>query len=106
MVKHKNAGGVHAGYNNTMKGGYTSVTGHTHLLESKPWGDWRGRRWGVQTGTLADLHGPQFEYHENGPSSACSGFVVLNFKDGELLPPELAEVIDGKCIFRGEVVAE
>lgn len=105
MVKHRNAGGIHAGYNNALKGGYTMVTGHTHILEAKPWGDYRGRRWGIQTGTLADLHGPQFEYHEGGPSSACSGFAVLTFRDGRLLPPELCEVIDDRAYFRGEVVA-
>lgn len=105
MVKHKNVGGIHAGYNNTLKAGYTMVTGHTHILESKPWQDYRGRRWGVQTGTLADHHGPQFEYTENAASPACSGFAVLTFKDGKLLPPELCEVIDGEAIFRGKVVA-
>lgn len=105
MVKHRYAGGVHAAYNNTMKGGLSIVTGHTHLLEVKPWGDYRGRRWGVQTGTLADHHGPQFEYTENSPSAACSGFAVLTFRDGRMLPPELCEVIDGKAYFRGEVVA-
>lgn len=105
MVKHRNAGGVHAGYNNTMKGGVTIVTGHTHNLEVKPWGDYTGRRWGVQTGSLADLHGPQFEYTENSPSPACAGFAVLTFRDGELMPQELCEVYRGKAIFRGEVVA-
>lgn len=105
MVKHRQAGGVHAGYNNTMKGGWTVVTGHTHLLEVKPWGDWRGRRWGVQTGTLADVDGPQFEYQENNASAACSGFAVLTFRDGELMPPELCEVINGRAYFRGKVVA-
>lgn len=106
MIKHRYAGGVHAAYNNTMKGGLSIVTGHTHLLEVKPWGDYRGRRWGVQTGTLADHRGPQFEYTENSPSAACSGFAVLTFNDGRLLPPELCEVIDGRAYFRGEVVAE
>ena len=53
----------------------------------------------------AHLHGPQFEYHENGPSLACSGFAVLTFKDGMLKTPELCEVIDGQAWFRGEVVA-
>lgn len=106
MIKHRHAGGVHAGYNNTMKGGVTMVTGHTHILESKPWGDYRGRRWGVQTGTLAQHDGPQFEYAENGPSPACSGFAVLTFKDGLLLPPELCEVIEGRAYFRGQVVVD
>jgi hypothetical protein len=105
MVKHRYAGGVHAGYNNALKGGLTIVTGHTHSLEVKPIADYRGRRWGIQTGSLANLDGPQFEYTENSPSHACSGFAVLTFRDGQLLPPELVEVIDGTAWFRGEVVA-
>ena len=105
MVKHRYAGGVHAGYNNTLKGGKTMVTGHTHRLEVKPWGDYNGRRYGVQCGTVSDLHGPQMEYHENGPTDACSGFVVLTFHEGRLLPPELCEVIDERAYFRGKVVA-
>lgn len=106
MLKHRYAGGVHAGYNNALKSGVTMVTGHTHILEAKPWGDYRGRRWGVQTGTLAQPDGVQFEYAENGPSPACSGFAVLTFKDGRLLPPELCEVIEGRAMFRGQVVVD
>lgn len=106
MVKHRDAGGVHAGYNNTMKGGLSIVTGHTHILECKPWTDYRGRRYGVQTGTVSDLNAPAFEYTENGPpKGACSGFAVLTFKDGQMVPPELCEVVDGKAWFRGQVVA-
>lgn len=105
MVKHKNAGGVHAGYNNTMKGGVTIVTGHTHILECKPWGDYRGRRYGIQTGTVTALDGPQTEYQENSPTYACPGFAVLTFKDGDLLPPELCEVRGDVAYFRGEQVA-
>lgn len=107
MVKHRNAGGVHAGYNNAMKGGVTICTGHTHRLEVKPWGNYRcGRYYGVQTGTLADLDSAQFEYTENGPTDACPGFVVLTFKDGLLLPPELCEVRNNTAYFRGKVVAQ
>ena len=105
MIKHRNVGGIHAGYNNTLKGGRTIVTGHTHILEVKPWVDYNGRRWGVQTGTLSDPYGAHAEYAENNPSPACSGFAVLTFRDGMLLPPEIAEVIRGQCYFRGEVVA-
>lgn len=104
IIKHRFAGGIHAGYNNTLRAGYHTVTGHTHILEVKPWGDYRGRRWGIQTGSLANLHGPAFEYHENAPSSACSGFAVLTFAGGELLPPELCEVIGETAYFRGKAV--
>ncbi len=106
MVKHRQAGGVHAGYNNAMKSGVTMVTGHTHQLEVKPYGDYRGRRYGVQTGCLTDPNGPQFEYQEMGYNSHCEGFAVLTFRDGELLTPELCEVKRGRAWFRGRVWAE
>lgn len=105
MIKHRHAGGIHAGYNNTLKAGCSIITGHTHILEVKPWGDYNGRRYGVQTGTMADPDGPQFEYAENGPSPACAGFAVLTFRQGRLLPPELCEVVNGSAYWRGEVVA-
>lgn len=105
MVKHRFANGIHAAFNNSTKSGVTIVTGHTHCLEIKPIADYRGRRWGVQCGSLADMDGAAFEYTERSPSHACSGFAVLTFKDGMLMPPEICEVIDGRAIFRGEVVA-
>lgn len=107
MIKHRFASsGVHAGYNATLKAGVSTINGHTHILEVKPWGDYRGRRYGIQGGCLADLDSAAFEYTENNPSPACPGFVVATIRDGVLLYPELAEVVNGKCWFRGEVVAE
>lgn len=96
---------IHATYNNALKGGLTIVTGHLHRLAVTPWADYNGRRYGVDTGTLADPLGPQFEYLENNPTPWCSGFAVLTFRDGQLLPPELVEVIDGTAYFRGQKVA-
>jgi hypothetical protein len=104
MIKHRQAGGVHAGYNNTLKSGYSIVTGHIHRLLVTPWDDYRGRRWGVDTGCLAEIGGPQFAYAEDGPPPGCSGFAVLTIRDGQLLPPELVEVIDGRACFRGSYV--
>lgn len=106
MIKHRFAnGGVNAGYNATLKSGFHTVNGHTHNLSVTPWSDYRGRRYGVQGGGLLDMHAPAVEYHENNPSPACSGFAVLTFRDGEMLPPELCEVINGRAIFRREIIA-
>jgi hypothetical protein len=58
----------------------------------------------VDTGTLAEPYGPQFGYTEANPVNWCSGFAVLTYKDGKLLPPELCEVIEGKAYFRGEQI--
>jgi hypothetical protein len=106
-IKHRYASsGVHAGYNATLKAGVTTVSGHTHSLGAWPFGDYNGRRWGVQTGCLTDPEGPQFEYAEGNPGPHCEGFAVLTYVDGELLPPETCEVINGRAWFRGQVWAE
>lgn len=104
MIKHRYHNGIHAAYNNALKAGRSIVTGHLHRLAVTPWADYNGRRWGVDTGTLANPHGPQFDYAENNPSPHTSGFAVLTFRNGILLPPELCEVIDEKAYFRGECV--
>jgi len=104
MVKHRWHNGIHATYNNTLKSGLNIVTGHLHRLAVTPWTDYNGRRYGVDTGTLATSDMPQFDYAENNPAPWCSGFVVLTFKDGRLLPPELVEVHNDVAYFRGQVV--
>lgn len=104
MVKHRLANGIHATYNNTVKAGISMVTGHLHRLNVTAWGDYRGRRYGVDTGTLADPIGPQFTYTEDAPSPHGEGFAVLTFRDGRMQPPELLEVVDGVAVFRGRPV--
>mgnify|MGYP003644942570 FL=1 len=105
MIKHRYHNGIHAGYNNTLKAGRSIVTGHLHRLLVTPWGDYNGRRWGVDTGTLSDPLSPQFDYGENNPTPHCSGFAVFTFKGGMLLPPELCEVINDHAYFRGSQVS-
>lgn len=107
MIKHRQANGVHAIYNNALKSGVSMVTGHLHSLKVTPWTDYTGTRYGIDTGTLAAVDGPQFTYGEDGPANHRSGFAVLTFHNGKLLPPELVEVIDedaGLICFRGQVV--
>jgi hypothetical protein len=104
MVKHRYHNGIHATFNNTLKSGMNIVTGHLHRLAVTPWADYNGRRYGVDTGTLSDPLAPQFDYGENNPTPHTSGFAVLTFRGGKLLPPELCEVHDGAAYFRGEVV--
>lgn len=98
------SGGIHSAYNSTLKAGVHYVHGHLHKLQVTPWGDYRGRRYGVDTGTMAEPGGPQFNYVEAGPVNWASGFAVLTFKDGRLLPPELCEVHQDTAWFRGESI--
>lgn len=82
------------------------VTGHLHQLKVTPYTDYNGRRYGVDTGTLADLFGPQFvDYTEANPVNWHSGFAVLTFKNGQLLQPELVQKWDeGTIEFRGQLI--
>lgn len=107
QIKHRNYNGIHAAYNATLKSGMSTVNGHLHSLKVTPWTDLTGTRYGVDTGSLADVWGAQFEYTEDGTRNHRSGFAVLTFREGKLLPPELVEVIDedeGLICFRGQVV--
>jgi hypothetical protein len=98
------SGGIHSAYNSTLKSGVHYVHGHLHKLQITPWADYRGRRYGVDTGTLADPYGPQFNYTEAGPVNWASGFAVLTYNNSRLLEPELCVVQDGQAWFRGEPV--
>jgi hypothetical protein len=105
VIRHRPvSGGIHSAYNSTLRSGTHYVHGHLHKLQVTPWADYRGRRYGVDTGTLAEPSGPQFDYTEAGPLNWASGFVVLTFYQGRLLQPELAVVEDGKTWFRGAMV--
>lgn len=106
VVKHRFKGGIHAPHNNTLWAGTTMVTGHLHSAKVQPISDYRGTRYGVDTGCLADSYGRQFrDYTEDNPRNWRSGFCVLTFKDGALLQPELVLAWDENTVqFRGELI--
>jgi len=103
VVKHRFRSGVHATHNNTVNAGKSMVTGHLHSLKVTPFSDYNGTRYGVDTGTLAEPDGPQFEYGEDNPKNHRSGFVALFFEQGRLLWPQICHVLEpGLVEFRGE----
>jgi hypothetical protein len=105
VIKHRYKNGVHAAHNNTVNAGISIVTGHLHSLKVTPFSDYNGNRYGVDTGTLAEPYGPQFEYGEDNPLNHRSGFAVLTFKDGRILWPELVHKwADGQVEFRGQII--
>ena len=107
QIKHRLYNGIHASYNATLKSGISTVNGHLHSLKVTPWTDMTGTRYGVDTGSLADVWGDQFSYTEDSTRNHRSGFAILTFYDGKLMPPELCEVIDeeeGLVYFRGVVI--
>jgi len=107
MIKHRWHNGIHAVHNNILKSGWSFVSGHLHSLKCLPYTDYTGTRYGVDTGTMACVKDNQFIYAENNPLNWRSGFAVLTFNNGRLMPPELAEVVDedkGLYYFRGQVM--
>lgn len=106
-IRHREYGGVHAGYNNTLKSGINIVTGHDHRAEVVCYDDRRGRRYGVRHGMTADSSrdGPFVNYLEGRKVNWQSSIAILTFKDGVLLQPELAlRFNDNSFQFRGEII--
>lgn len=99
IVKHRFRGGVHATRNNTLNDGRTIVCGHLHSQKVTPVTDARGTRYGVDLGCLADPNWPQFAYTEENTKDWRSGFGVVEFKSGRLLPPMLASVMDDGSVY-------
>jgi predicted phosphodiesterase len=104
MVKHRYRTSVHATYLNTLHAGVSIVTGHLHRLQATMFADYKGTRFGIDTGTLGDVDGDHMGYGEDNPKNHCSGAVVLTIKDGELLYPEFCYVRNGVAYFRGVAV--
>jgi len=101
IVKHRWHGGIHSAYNNVLKAGKTIITGHTHKLECKPWSDYSGTRYGIETGTLSDPNSKAFQYVEDNPLNWSAGFIVLTV-DGKRVDVDLVRVIDGKAKLWGK----
>ncbi len=108
VVRHRELGGEHADYRNTQTGGKTIVTGHDHRATVTAYSDYTGIRWGVRCGYMCESpeDGQFVNYLEARQPNWCPAFVVLTFKDGRLLWPELVTKFDDAHInFRGSLVA-
>jgi hypothetical protein len=105
MVKHRFKGGIGAPRANTLNAGVHMVTGHLHSQKVIPVTDYRGDRYGVDTGCVADKEHRAFSYHEDSPVDWRSGFALLTYRDGKLLYPELVTKWDAKNVqFRGNLI--
>lgn len=107
VIKHRFKGGDHAPWNNVIKAGTNMVTAHLHSAKVIPFTDYKGTRYGVDDGCLADPQHKAFvNYTEDSPKNWRSGFCVLSFRDGKLLQPQLALVHDEKHIdYCGELIS-
>jgi len=111
QIKHRHKGGYNAGRANVQASSVHTVTGHTHVLTVHPFTTLNpaftmGTIYGVQTGCLANPYGQQFSYMEDSARDHRSGFAMLTYERGQLLPPELVQVWDeaaGEVTFRGKI---
>jgi predicted phosphodiesterase len=103
VIKHRYKGGAHAPYNNAISSGRSMITGHLHRQQVSAYTDYSGTRYGVDTGCLADPYHDAFQdYTEDNSKDWRSGFCVLTFHNGILMPPELVTVWDQTHVyFRG-----
>jgi len=106
-IRHREKGGVHAGYNGTKEAGVNLVTGHDHRAEVVAYDDRRGRRYAVRHGMTADSpRDPSFvNYLEGRMVNWQSAIAILTYRDGVLLQPELALRFDDDSFqFRGQII--
>ena len=108
VIKHRYKGGVYAPANN-VKGalGMSFVTGHLHSMKVMPLSAYANKptSYGVDTGMLAEPEWEAFSYREDSPADWRSGFVVMTWRDGRLLWPEVVSVVEeGVVEFRGELI--
>lgn len=105
QTMHRWHGGVHAAWNNVLKGGVSILSADGHVAQVRQHADFQGQRYGVQLPMLGDKRWPCFAYMLGNPRGWNEGFAVLTVQDGRLLQPELCEVLDGLAWFRGEHIA-
>lgn len=103
MVKHRWKGGMNATRANTLNAGVSMVTGHLHSQNVRPLSDYRRHdRYGVDTGCVADKEHRAFTYTEDAALDWRSGFALLTYRDGVLMPPELVTKMSPTTVwFRG-----
>jgi hypothetical protein len=103
MVKHRWKGGMNATRANALNSGVSMITGHLHSQNVRPLSDYRRHdRYGVDTGCVADKEHRAFSYTEDAALDWRSGFALLTYRDGILMPPELITKMDAKTVwFRG-----
>jgi hypothetical protein len=103
MVKHRWKGGMNATRANTLNAGVSMVTGHLHSQNVRPFSDYRRHdRYGVDTGCVADKEHRAFTYTEDSALDWRSGFALLTYRDGILMPPELVTKMSPNTVwFRG-----
>jgi LAGLIDADG-like domain len=106
VVKHRFKGGIHAIHNNVLWAGKTMITGHLHSAAVRPFTDYNGTRYGVDTGCLAEPYAKAFnDYSEDNALNWRSAFCVLRFRGGKLMLPDLVLKWDDENVqYQGDII--
>lgn len=101
IVKHEpKGGGINATRGFTLNGGISAVHNHLHSQNVRPLSDYHHHdRYGVDTGMLADKEHKAFGYAQDAPLDWRSGFAVLTYRDGILMPPELVTKMSSNTVW-------
>lgn len=108
QIKHRGRhNGMHAIYNEVRRLSCHCVFGHLHSQKTIPYRNAAGQWYGVDLGMMAPMDHPAFDYAEHEITDWRSGFYVLTIRNGELMPPQEATVLDedgGELYFAGQVL--
>ena len=94
--------GIHGAFNNTLKAGISTVSGHTHRCTVREWTDFTGTRYGIEAGTLANIYGPQFAYTKMRPVNWQSGFAWIHIDGATITPERIVVTPEGTARWRGK----
>ena len=88
IVKHKFIGGIHTGYQNSMRAGMNIITGHTHQLAIRSFNTYSNSAMSIQTGHLSQQYHPYLQ--DNVANDWNNGFAVVTIDPKEkTIHPEL-----------------
>lgn len=99
--------GMHAVWNNLIKGQVNYVSSHRHSPEVRAYTNAKGQTlYGVDTGTLNDAFSSHnMDYQQGRHGNHRSAFAMLTYRDGKLLMPELCQKWDEDTVqFRGHLL--
>ena len=108
MIKHiPQKGGVNSTRTSTLNAGVSTISGHLHAQNVRPYSDYAYYdRYGVDGGMVADKEHPAFAYTNDNCLDWRSGFPLLTYQNTRLLYPELiTKWSDDAVQFRGEIIS-
>lgn len=101
-IKHTIRGSLHASYLNTLHAGLSTVTGHTHRLTVRAITDYRGVRFGCESGFIGAIDDDSgvWNYTDANPLNWQPGWLMGEL-DGDYWGAEPVHVLGDRARWRG-----